>query len=147
MLKPGKIVLLFLLFAGLCLSASCGIFSPDAYEHLIIMTDNQTYSPGDTLQIAMVNFTARAIEYNLCLYSFQILKNQQWMASLVGKGHVCQLPAFLLKPGDIATYRIPLTEPMEPGIYRLKFSGISQKNGGPLPEKHRVSNRFIIVNE
>ena len=128
------------------LSCSSGPSLPENTQ-LVVATQQPTYSPGDNVVVSFTNTSATALLYLSRCYGFLERRSAgAWITIAPASGDIpCRDIAEALAPGSTVTAAWPLSPSLEPGMYRYRFTSISDSTGKPLPEAWRVSNTFTVT--
>jgi len=126
--------------------ASCGgVVEPQAPSAVRITTAKPTYGPGDTVVVTLENISQDRVLYNACsafLERWQILG---WGEVMWAAGdQPCNDNVDALEAGATVGTWFPIPSTLAPGMYRYRFTGITNTDARLLPERERLSNTFSI---
>ncbi|HVF39796.1 MAG TPA: hypothetical protein VM939_07840 [Gemmatimonadaceae bacterium] len=130
------------LFAALlCAVAACMPLASESSGEITIQTARDTYGPGETVVVTMINGGVAALEYNSCPTRLERREGDKWI--LLESLMSCSEKGFPLAPNAQAVIDVKLDDSVQRGIYRYRF-GFIRVNDAALPDERIVSNVFEI---
>lgn len=104
-----------------CASSSQGTVSP---EEIVLRPARTSFAAGESLDLEFWNRSDRPLGYNACsgLILERRLSGSEWdRVSYLPPGTACTLQLDVLQPSRSTLLRMPLTEPLPPGAYRVRM--------------------------